>query len=162
MKRSTPLARRTPLVVRTGLRRTALSASPLSRSTVHRGKAKGKETGPSPAVRRLVALRSDGWCEWPGCWLVAADVHHRLNRKSGGRHGEMRARINQAAWLLHTCRPHHSRVTSPVGADRVLIRLMGWLLHEGEDALTAPVESRHGRVLLLNDGTSTPTERSVR
>lgn len=144
------LKRFTPLTSQTPLRRTAMARS---KRTNRKGWPKLRYTGPSDAVRKLVRVRSDGWCEWPGCWLVAADQHHRLNRKSGGRHGEMAVRINQAGWLLDACRPHHDLVTSPVGADRVLARRMGWLLYEGEDALTTPVESRHGLVLLLNDGT---------
>jgi hypothetical protein len=86
-------------------------------------------------------------------------MHHRLNRKQGGRHGEAAVRINQAAWLLDACRLHHNAVTSPVGAARDLAREMGWLLHEGEDARTVPVASRHGRVLLADDGTLTEVSR---
>ncbi|WP_250029709.1 hypothetical protein [Paractinoplanes maris] len=167
MKRSAMPARTKPLEQKSPLKRaTALNASPLARSAVHAREAKranqpkrARDTGPSKAVRALVAVRSEGWCEWHDCWLVAAEVHHRLNRKNGGRHGEAAVRINQPAWLLHACRRHHSLVTSPVGADRALARESGWLLHEHEDALSVPVLSRHGLVLLENDGTHTPTTK---
>lgn len=163
MNRSTPLVRRTALVAKTGLRRTA--PSPSSRVAKRRNQVKQqpkrRNTGPTAAVRKLVAARSDGWCEWAGCWLTAAETHHRLNRKNGGRHGEAHVRINQAAWLLHACRIHHDLVTSPSGPDRQLARESGWLLHEGEDARAIPVASRHGLVLLDDDGSATPTNQTV-
>lgn len=163
--KKTELIRKTPLKSSGALKRTtALVSSPKARSRLHaesaarrlvpkRRTATGRrDAGPSAKVRALLAARSGGWCEWPGCTLIAVDPHHRLNRKNGGRHGEMRTRINQAAWLLHACRPHHEAVTSPVGAARDLARDMGWLLYEGEDARQIPVKSRHGLVWLADDG----------
>lgn len=162
MKRS-DLPRYTPLTSKTELRRTApLPRSALdANSTAKRQAQKRRDTGPSARVRALVHARSGGWCEWAGCWLIAVDIHHRLNRKSGGRHGEMRERINQGAWLLDACRMHHDLVTSPHGEARVLARESGWLLREGEDARSVPVLSRHGLVWLADDGsthTIDPTE----
>lgn len=169
--RRTPLERRTPLTAKTELRRTtALSRSPLARSALHAGSAvrratpKRRNTGPTAKVRALVRARSGGWCEWAGCWLAAAEVHHRLNRKQGGRRGEASIRINQAAWLLDACRVHHNLVTSPHGEARVLARSSGWLLLEGEDARTAPVLSRHGLVWLTDAGSvlsQDPTREEV-
>jgi hypothetical protein len=166
MKRSGPPERKTPLKPgKAPERKTAWSVPTSGTSMRHRNQGDrhhqqkrrpARNTGPSAKVRELVAVRSQGWCEWPGCWLVASDLHHRLNRKQGGRRGEAATRINQAAWLLHACRPHHDAVTSPVGEARALARESGWLLHEHEDALTVPVLSRHGLVLLANDGTATP------
>jgi hypothetical protein len=127
-----------------------------------------RDTGPTPQVRALITARSGGRCEWPGCPRLATDIHHRLNRKAGGRHGEARERINSAAWLIAACRPHHDRVTSPVGAARVLAEHMGWLLREYQDAELTPVLTRHAPlpVLLTAAGTwtthspnqTTPTE----
>lgn len=158
MKR-TPPERKTPLTAKTALKRTtALNRSPLARSALHAGSParkaapKRRDTGPTAKVRAVVHARSGGWCEWAGCWLTAVDTHHRLNRKNGGRHGEMRERINQAAWLLDACRLHHEFVTSPHGEAKVLARMSGWLLHEGEDARSVPVLSRHGHVWLSDDG----------
>lgn len=112
------------------------------------------DTGPSRRVRRAVAKRSGGMCEWPGCWAVATDVHHRLNRKDGGRHGPMRELINQPEWLLHACRMHHNLVTSPVGLVRKLVMERGWLLLEGQDAAAVLVLTRHDPepVRLLRSG----------
>jgi hypothetical protein len=162
LTRKSPLLSKSPLKPGKGLTRLGRTASERVRST-HRSpkpqRSRPRATGPTAAVRKLVRLRSDGWCEWPGCWLVAAEQHHRLNRKNGGRHGEMAERINQAAWLLDACRLHHDAVTSPHGEARVLARQMGWLLHEGEDAREVAVLTRHGRVWLHDDGTTTEVKR---
>ncbi|MER7167255.1 hypothetical protein ABT336_14445 [Micromonospora sp. NPDC000207] len=120
-------------------------------------------TGPTPSVRTLVAARSGGWCEWPGCPHTATDLHHRLNRKTGGRHGAAAARINGAAWLLAACRPHHEQVTSPTGDVRVRVEAMGWLLREHQDAETTPVLTRHHPlpVLLTAAGSMTTTPNHI-
>lgn len=101
------------------------------------------DTGPPRRVRRAVARRSGGMCEWPGCWALATEIHHRLNRKNGGRHGAMQKLINQPEWLLHCCRMHHNLVTSPFGPVRKLVIDMGWLLLEGQDAAVVLVLTRH-------------------
>lgn len=148
--RSTPMpARSAPMSRGKELRRTP----PAETADKPRGR---RDTGPTAKVRKLAYDRSGGWCEWPGCTKPRAELHHRLNRKDGGRHGEMRHRINQAAWLLAACSDHHRLVTSPVGADRELAESSGWLLREGpdQDARLVPVLTRHapGPVLLDNRG----------
>lgn len=102
-----------------------------------------KNTGPTAAVCTLVDARSGGRCEWPGCPRPQQDRHHRLNRKAGGRHGEAAVRINGAAWLLATCRPHHVRVTNPTGDVRVEAERMGWILREHQDAEVTPALTCH-------------------
>lgn len=116
-------------------------------------------TGPGAAVCRLVDARAAGvdvggvpWCEWPGCTRQGTDRHHRLGRKAGGRHGEMAVVVNGAAWLLKACRPHHERVTSPVGEVLAEARAAGWLLMEGQVAEEVPVLTRHWPGLVLLDG----------
>lgn len=154
------LERRTPLRAMSDRRRQQLTEqgnpSPFStltnRAPVGRGNVSRpavpaprgtRDTGPTPAVRALVAARSGGRCEWPGCTQPGTDVHHRLNRKAGGRHGAARERINGAAWLLAACRPHHDQVTSPTGGVRVLVERAGWLLREHQDAALTPVSTCH-------------------
>lgn len=124
------------------------------------------DTGPTARVRRLVYLRcgadlgprgrilEPGWCEWPGCPNPRTDLHHRLNRKDGGRGGDRAVEINQPAWLLAVCRPHHDQVTSPSGAQRVEAEAMGWLLREHQDAQLVSALTRHhpAPVLLDNAG----------
>lgn len=112
------------------------------------------DTGPPRRVRRAVARRSGGICEWPGCWAAATDMHHRLNRKSGGRHGEMQELINEPEWLLHACRMHHNLTTSPFGPVRKVVMEAGWLLLEGQDAAAVLVLTRHDLdpVRLLRSG----------
>ena len=108
-----------------------------------------RNTGQTRKVRDLVHARSGGICEWPGCWQVATDQHHRLNRKSGGRHGEMHLRINQAAWLADVCRSHHDAIPR----NRAQSETDGWLLQEGQDAREVPVLTRHAPgPVLLDDG----------
>jgi hypothetical protein len=165
MKRSGAPRRKTPLTAKTELKRTsALNRSPLARSALHAGSAarkaapKRRDTRPTAKVRALVRERSGGWCEWAGCWLAASEQHHRLNRKQGGRRGEAAVRINQAAWIVDACAEHHRLVTSPHGAARQLARQSGWLLEEHEDARTVAVLSRHGLVLLADDGSTHPAE----
>lgn len=113
-----------------------------------------KDTGPKKTNRQRVCKRSGGMCEWPACPEPATDVHHRLNRKDGGRHGEMAERINGPAWLLHCCRFHHERVTSAYGAVLAEAKAWGWVLTEGQNALQVPVLTRHDEepVWLLPDG----------
>jgi hypothetical protein len=152
MKR-TPLQRVTPLTRGGALRRN----TPLTVKVPAARKPRVKDSGPPTKTREVVYARAgatDGWpgtCEWPGCTRVRTDVHHRLGRKSGGRHGEMRARLNGAAWLLAVCRVHHAQVTSPSGAVLVQARAWGWLLMEGQDARVVPVLTRHSPDLVLLD-----------
>lgn len=112
------------------------------------------DSGPPRRVRRAVARRSGGICEWPGCWRVATDMHHRLNRKNGGRHGDMQELTNGPEWLLHCCRMHHHVATSPVGLMRLTVIDMGWLLTEGQDAAVVLALTRHAPdpVRLLRSG----------
>lgn len=148
-KRLTPLGRGGPLVRRAPLAR----GGPLRRTAIT---TRGRDSGPAQKTRDLVHKRSGGRCEWPGCWRMRSDVQHRLNRKDGGRHGEMRDRLNGAAWLLDICRHHHDRIGNK---DRLLAEDMGWVLREftngkPTDALLAPVLTRHhpDPVLLDNAG----------
>lgn len=123
-----------------------------------------KDTGPKRSVVDLLKVRSGGVCEWMGCDKSAADKHHRLNRKTGGRHGEMAVRVNGVAWLLHVCRMHHAYVTSAFGVALERARRYGWLLREGQDAARVPVRTRHhpAAVLLNEAGKWTPVGPGVR
>lgn len=152
LRRKTLLKTRTPLAAMSERRRSAFEAAgirPGSTLDAPAGDRKPvkprrrRNTGPSQAVRALVAARSGGVCEWPGCGVSAVDVHHRLNRKMGGRRGETHALINTAPWLLHACRLHHAYVTSPSGEARQRALAWGWLLTEGQDAARTPVMTRH-------------------
>ncbi|MGC4886754.1 hypothetical protein [Micromonospora sp. DT227] len=140
---------RSPLTGGSSLRRSAAIRRTGGRAL--RTPARPKYTGPTPEVRALVVARCGGRCEWPGCRRAAVDIHHRLNRKNGGRHGTARERINQAGWLLGACRHHHERVTNPVGEVRNEVEAVGWLLRENQDALATPVLTRHRPELVLLD-----------
>lgn len=150
MRRSPPPARRTELARGT----TLLRRTPL-RSLGDTVACRARDTGPTAKTRAVVHARSGDRCEWPACPRLRRDVHHRLNRKVGGRHGEMRQRLNGAEWLVDACRHHHNLATRAVGDDRVLVESMGWVLREGDDAVLVPILTRHSTrpVLLAGDGT---------
>jgi hypothetical protein len=96
-------------------------------------------TGPKVSVQKLVDRRSGKRCEWPGCHQPATERHHRLNRKSGGRHGEAHERVNGAAWLLSVCHAHHLALPK----RRAIAERLGWLLREHQDATQVPALTRH-------------------
>jgi hypothetical protein len=153
VRRSGPPARRTPLAPGGPLLRVAWPIRD-SRIANHVPPAKPRrpaDTGPPERTRKLVRARSGGRCEWPDCFDLARHMHHRLNRKDGGRHGAMRERLNGAAWLAHCCPMHHALVTDPVGVERAYAEASGWLLREGMDARTVPILTGHSVHLVLFD-----------
>lgn len=130
---------------------------PKRRTPIKRTAAKPKrprDTGPTTKVRQIIRGRSGGWCELalPCCSYLACQASHRLAKKKGGRHGEMRKRVNGAAWILDACPECHRAITS---AEEPLLseyRDAGLLLREGQDARLVPVRSRHfPRPVLLDD-----------
>jgi 5-methylcytosine-specific restriction protein A len=52
---------------------------------------------------RLIILRRDPMCRWPGCNKASTDVDHRIAREDGGTDAESNL------WGL--CHSHHSRKT---------------------------------------------------
>ena len=140
MLRRSPVPRRTPLRPGGWLTRTVAMVR------------RRRDTGPDSHTRTRLTLRSGGLCELPGCGRDATQVHHRLNRKFGGRKGEMAILVNGIAWLLHLCTFCHESVTSAHGRVLVEARVKGWLLLEGETGETVPVLLRHGLVLLDGRG----------
>lgn len=159
LKASKSLTRRTPLKAVAGLARTSplAAVSPRRKAAL---KAAGKPvlaalatryTGPTRRVCALVDGRAEGRCEFPDCCSAGDDRHHRLNRKNGGRHGEMRRLVNSAAWLLIACRPHHNLVTDADGEELAEAKRSGWVLNEGQDAARVPVATGHSERLVWLD-----------
>lgn len=139
MLRRTPLSRKTPLRSGGPLRRVAM-------------KVRRRDTGPDKATRGLVAKRSGGRCEWPGCTRPATDIHHRMNRQ-GPRGKEALAWLNAPSNLLHACRPHHESVTSVHGEALERAKRDGWVLEQWQTPAEVPVMTRHDRLpVLLMDG----------
>lgn len=116
-------------------------------------------TGPSEYTRALVRDRAGYYCEWLACRTPGTDIHHRLNRKAGGRNRAGHERVNSPAYLLLACRHHHDLVTSAYGPRLREARDRGWLLTEDLDGEAVPVLTRHRPepVWLLTDGTWWPT-----
>jgi hypothetical protein len=173
LNRSTPLKARKPMAAMSAKKRAVLAESgivyptstlsglpselvrkPKMATAAPKAKPRAKYTGPKRSVCVLVDIRSDKRCEFPGCDLAQDHRHHRLNRKAGGRKGEMRERINQAAWLLGVCAIHHEIVTNPPPGMIETIKRMGWILVEGQDATQVEVFTRHqvDPVFLDNSG----------
>jgi hypothetical protein len=115
-----------------------------------------RSTGPDADTRATILVRSGGVCEWPSCMDRATDLHHRLNRKMGGRKGGRADQLNGAAWLLHACRYHHDRVTSATGDQLKEAKDYGWVLLEHEDAEQVLVAMFGGLFMLGNDGGKVP------
>ena len=112
---------------------------------------RARYTGPSREVVAIVAARSAGWCEFPGCEHRAQDVHHRYERGMGG-HSERLTWINEPPNLLAACR-HHNYWCSNVTPEEA--RQMGWRVRRGDMPWQVPVQTRHDPlpVYLANDGT---------
>jgi hypothetical protein len=102
-------------------------------------------------LSRTGVILEPGWCEWPGCNQPRTDLHHRLNRKDGGRFGEMDVEVNCASYLLAVCRHHHNGVTSQSGDRLELVKAMGWVLIEGQNARLVKVQTRHAPAPVLLD-----------
>lgn len=88
MKRSGPIARRTPLVSRSGLARTGslVRSTPLPRAAVRARRTPVVEVGAWQVLRLAVLARAGGRCDH--CGLLLGDVwecHHRKLRSRGGR-----------------------------------------------------------------------------
>ncbi len=163
--KKTELRRKTPLVAKTGLRRTsALNASPLARSSVHARSAreanqpKRRTANAIPAkVRTALALRSGGLCEVqaPGCVGRAIDPSHRKKTGAGGRHRAAAVRHHVLSNLLHACRFCHER---HIHAYPAAAYWRGWMLREGENLLTTACLYRGQWARLGDDGTVTPSD----
>jgi hypothetical protein len=162
VKRGGDIQRKTPIE-----RRTALTASPLARSSLHAAQA-SRERAPKakrrvkPAVpaRILAALthRSGGVCEMalPGCTEWATDPAHRIRQGMGGRKGAAKTAHDVLSNLLHACRRCHSRTH----AEPAFAYSLGLMLRDGSDPLAEPAQYRGVRRWLTDCGsvlTSNPT-----
>jgi 5-methylcytosine-specific restriction protein A len=140
VKRGGPLARLTPLIATTGMRRSRLDLSPRQAKP----KPARKHTGPSAETVALVKARSGGGCEKCGN-AMAEQIHHRRPRASGG---SRRSDTNSPANLLHICARCHAEIES----HRNWGYVNGWLLQQHQDPTKVPVVLRHGTVLLTDTG----------
>jgi 5-methylcytosine-specific restriction protein A len=140
VKRGGPIARLTPLIATTGMRRSRLDLSPRQAKP----KPARRHTGPSADVVELVIARSGNVCEICGN-AMAEQIHHRRPRGMGGTRRES---TNGAAALLHICAADHARLES----HRNWAMVNGWLLQQHQDPTKVPVVLRHGTVLLTDAG----------
>lgn len=103
-------------------------------------------TGPGAQATRVIRDRAAGWCEFPGCPATAEHTHHRRPRRIGSTR---RPETNLPANLLRLCSGHHEWVES----NRREALAMGLLLHDSQTPAAVPCQTRHGFVLLADDGT---------
>lgn len=134
MRRSSPLARRTPL------------------ASSRRG------TGPTAATVELVLERAGYACEVGGHEIgdvrgVDYSLHHRAPRQAGGTRDP---RYNQPANLLVVCGHGTSGCHQVVEQHRIAAYEAGWLVHRGQDPANVPVllvvDGERRLVLLGPDG----------
>lgn len=154
MRRGGGLVRRTPLVARSVLARTPMARARSAPASAREVSPKPRrDTGPSPATRRALAIRSAGLCEL--CGLVRAEqAHHRRPRAAGG---SRRPDTNGLANLLALCSPcHHDQVES--FRSRALVH--GWLLSQDSHPTRVPVLLHTGWVRLDDEGGTTPHDRT--
>lgn len=170
LQRKTPMPRGTGLKATSGLKRTAplkQGVNPLVRSTplarknelkaTEKPRKRQRYTGPPRTVKDDLAERSGGICEYCGV-RPAAEAHHRLGRKAGGT---KRPWINKLSNLVHLDRFCHARITNTNG-HRAEYEEAGFLLREGLKPWETPVDhARLGRVLLLDNGDTTPAPRKA-
>jgi hypothetical protein len=152
LKRVTPLKHGDkPLPRSTSLTRKAEpSAAPAPRK-------RQRHTGPSRAVVDLLKTRSGGVCEYCGV-RPATEAHHRLGRKAGGT---KRPWINKLSNLVHLDRFCHARITNTNG-HRAEYEESGFLLREALKPDATPLDhAQLGRVLLLDNGDTTPAPRKA-
>ena len=118
-----------------------------------------RDTGPTPAQKRLVVDRSGSRCEICNLalfdadlgWLAPHSFHHRQPRGMGGSKSE----ANTPDRLLLLC----GHATTPGGchtlveSQRALAYANGWLVKHPTDPATVPVVLFAGRLFLTHTGT---------
>lgn len=148
-----PLTRRAPLAVRAPL----TTAKDVLRGTV---KARPpRNTGPTPAVRRLVAERAGGCCERCGQPITGEySIHHRKPRGMGGTKDTA---INSAANLLLLCGSATTAGGCHTAVEKFRQSAMttGLIVARTADPAKVPVKRHNGWAYLGHDGTLTPTTR---
>jgi hypothetical protein len=107
-------------------------------------------------VRQAVETRSGGVCEIArvDCLGVATQVHHRVRRGGGGRHGAALVVSDQLANLLHACAICHGWAHEHPAAARE----EGWLLKRHQVPALEPVLYRGVLCYLSDDGRVEPFE----
>lgn len=114
-------------------------------------------SGFSPASRILIYARAQERCERCGVYAYGGSVHHRRPRGMGG---SKRPETNGPANGLLLC----GHASTPGGCHqwvethRAEALDLGLLVLQSHTPTEVPVLTRHGLVLLDNNGNYTPTE----
>jgi hypothetical protein len=149
--RGKPLQRKTPLVAKTGLRRTTpMQQSAESVQPGARKSAPKKRRRSTVDLRAALARRSGGDCEiqQPSCQGRAVEPCHRIGTGMGGVHGAAIALSDRLSNAVHGCRScgrwQHDNDT--------MAKAYGQILPRHADPLREPVLLRYGVVFLDDDG----------
>jgi hypothetical protein len=150
--RRTALARKTELKRGQPIRRGQIARASRVTKTID-AKRRPKDTGPSTALRRLVAERAGFCCEGCGLalhngdrWVRVHSFHHRLPRGRQGR--------NTASNLLLLCGSGTTDCHGIAEDQRTAAYGRGFLVRTGQTPAAVPVQLWTGiRVLLTDDGT---------
>ncbi|MFW6776099.1 HNH endonuclease [Nocardioides sp. CPCC 205120] len=124
--------------------------SPLERRTPKRA-ARRRDTGPDTAVRAIVDQRCGGRCELCDRPLAGTpwSRHHRHPRRMGGT---TRLWVNAPSNLLVICGTGTTACHGVVEANRRVSLKAGFLVRDGVDPRTVPVELARGLTWLDDDG----------
>lgn len=112
-------------------------------------------TAVSASVRAIVYARAGSCCELCGRYAYGGSVHHRRRRGMGG---SKRVELGLASNLLLLCGSGTTGCHGEVESDRSAAYQRGLLLRDGQPPTETPVDLRHGRVLLNDEGQYIPIE----
>jgi hypothetical protein len=152
VKRAAPIARRTALQ----RRKVPLGCLPKAGVRVGGGMPR---TGFPPTVVAAAMARSGGCCELCGVSLggergIDFSVHHRRPRGIGGSSDPVTSSVSN---VLVICGSGTTGCHGRVEQYRQIAMQAGWLVRQGQDPATTPVQifvgCRMARVLLTSDGT---------
>lgn len=153
LKAKSELKRKTPLTSRKPPERVQVDRllARIDNDYEQAKKARKKVTPEERNARKVVRARSGGACEL--CAAPATQMHHR--KKSG--------REWTPENLLHVCGAgNYSGCHALIELNPTASKAKGWWLLPNQDPATEPVSIYGGgRVLLHNDGTTTPAKEEA-
>ena len=143
MKRSGPIARRTPLERR---RRAFIVSAFHAAATAPRRRSKTPAGEFPPRVRRLVYARFEGRCALDGDWINPADlvIQHRRARGAGGSRDPITSSPPNGVALHPLCHEHIEAHPAEALRD-------GFRVRQGQHPRDWPIRLWTGQWVLLTD-----------
>ena len=106
-----------------------------------------RKTGPDRGTVEHVRWRDRDKCR--RCQGIGEQIHHRKPRGMGGTRDPA---INSMSNLVLLCQTCHGWIEQ----HRTQARELGWLVSQHADPIDIPVDTFHGLIRLLPDGTTIP------